>query len=208
MLLIRAITTVLLLFPVHCYIEYAFHPIKQVFLIDEHVLFRFNLTNRYTTGLLFLTWGTPLDHVPAQIRLLTGGTEVAFMCPVVSRLPPSAGDFEFLPAGDSISVLYNVTECYAVTAGNYSASYSRYLSAKLIHSVTADTNYELDSFSILDLFVTGIEFCVVRSVSEVCLLSEGPGDKLFNTTLLSSGYELIPLGAMWVMYCVVLTLVF
>ena len=207
--------TVLLLAPIHCYIEYSFYPIKEVFLLDEHVLFRLNLTNKYTTGLLFLTWGTPLDYIPGPILWLTeGGNAVTFICPVASRLPPSAEDFEFLPAGDGISVLYNVSSCYSVdTAGNYSANTSTLIAAKLMHSVSADTSYNLDTFSLLDLSVSDISFCVLRSVSGVCLLaSDRSGDKLFNRTLISFSNRLLPpyllVAIMWTIYCIVITILF
>ena len=169
------LTAVLLFSPIHCYVEYSFYPIRDVFLVGEHVLFRFNLTNNYMTGLLFLTWGTPLDYIPGPTLSLTqGSVALTYLCPVAGRLPPSAPDFEFLPAGEGISVLYNVTGCYAVdTAGNYSANASAYISAKLISSVTADTSYDLASFSLLDLSVSDISFCVARSLPEVLKSTQG-----------------------------------
>ena len=210
------LTAVLLFSPIHCYVEYSFYPIRDVFLVGEHVLFRFNLTNNYMTGLLFLTWGTPLDYIPGPILSLTqGGIPLrTFLCPVASRLPPSAPDFEFLPAGEGISVLYNVTGCYAVdTAGNYSANASAYISAKLISSVTADTSYDLASFSLLDLSVSDISFCVARSLSDACLLSsDTSADRLFNTTLVSSAQRLVSpfaqMGIICLIFSVLITLLY
>ena len=166
-------------------LEYAFYPIKDVFLTTESILFRFNLTNYYECGILFLPWTTPLDFAPGELLQLTrDGTEVGFIGPVTSRLPASAGDYIFLPAGGYSSVPYNVSSEYEIDgrAGNYTGNTSIYISAK--QSVSVNTNYDSETFSLIYLSITDVSFCIVESVSDVCNLSpNAPGYMSFNTTV-------------------------
>ncbi|KAI6660533.1 hypothetical protein LOD99_14117 [Oopsacas minuta] len=189
--------------PIHCQIQYSFYPIKKAFSLDEHVLFRFTLTNNYDTGLLYLPWGTPLEKYPGELLRITGEqSEVNFICPVASRLSPTADDYKFLPAGSTENVLYNVSVCYTIdTAGEYTANYSRYLPAKLVYAVTAFTSY--DSFSSAVLSIDNIRFCVGDTCNLPPIIPE-----LFNVTLISSSSTLLPEYMLIFIYCVVITIMF
>ena len=207
MILTLCLTVMALSTPVLGNLEYAFYPIKDVFFTNEPVLFRFNLTNYYDCGILFLPWSTPLDFAPGElIQLTRDGTKVTFIGPLTSRLPPTAGDYVFLPAGGYISVSYSVSSSYEIDgrAGNYTGNTSIYIYAKL--SVSANTNYDSDTFSLTLLPMTSISFCVVESVSDVCNLQPStPGDMSFNTTVTSHSSVLVPCSTL---LCVVMMVVY
>ena len=180
-------------------IEFSFYPIKDAFLSDENVLFRFTITNNYTYDMVYLPWNTPIEpDEPSLLDLTRNGTLILFHCPINSRLPPTRQDYVYLASGASMSAIYNVSNCYTVDRdGNYSANASISLWGCLLESGITRNNFDPEDSCYADLSVRAISFCVVESAGDSCdLPAERAASNAFNSTLRCSSSSVFKLDTL------------
>jgi peptidyl-Lys metalloendopeptidase len=98
---------------------------KAELTMAEGVNMRFELANQGADDLLVLKWKTPLAGFESDVFVVErDGQRVAYTGRLVKRAAPRAGDYVRVPAGDSVSVVFDLSAVYDMRQpGNYTVRY-------------------------------------------------------------------------------------
>jgi peptidyl-Lys metalloendopeptidase len=93
--------------------------------MEDGVNVRFTLANQGADDLLVLKWKTPLAGFEGNLfSVERDGERVAYTGRLVKRAAPRAADYVRIPAGDSVSVTFDLSAVYDMRQpGNYSVRY-------------------------------------------------------------------------------------
>ena len=98
---------------------------KAALTMADGVNVRFTLTNQGSDDLFVLKWKTPLAGFEGNLFVVErDGERVAYTGRMVKRAAPQAGDYIRIPAGESVSVTFDLSAVYDMRQpGNYTVRY-------------------------------------------------------------------------------------
>jgi peptidyl-Lys metalloendopeptidase len=98
---------------------------KAALTTADSVNVRFSLANQGSSDLLVLKWKTPLAGFEADIFAVErDGERVAYTGRLAKRAAPRAADYVRIPAGESVSVTFDLSAVYDMRKpGNYTVRY-------------------------------------------------------------------------------------
>lgn len=99
---------------------------KTELTMADGVNVRFTLTNQGSDDLLVLKWKTPFAGIEGDLFAVErDGERVAYTGRLVKRAAPRASDYARIPAGESLSVTFDLSAVYDMRQpGNYTVRYA------------------------------------------------------------------------------------
>ncbi len=173
---------------------------KAALTTADGVNVRFSLANQGATDLLVLKWKTPLAGFDSDLFVVErDGERVAYTGRLAKRAAPRASDYVRIPAGDSVSVTFDLSAVYDMRKpGNYTVRYAAYgidfVREDFRRGLTSEGVLDALESQAIDLSLSGKDLSGERIEAELPASRPSTGKALTPTYLNCSNSNITSIG--------------